>query len=240
MNDVDAAKQSIRERIWHQLDQACAVPAPGAHGRIPSFEGAHLAADRLSKHDAWIAATVVKANPDKAQFGVRIHALNTGKLLYMAVPRLAAANPFYLLSMDHLDAAAAEIATSEWAAQHAPTVDVTDMRPVDLIICGSVAVNREGVRIGKGAGYSDIEIGLLMQAGLVSSKTVIATTVHRLQVLDEPLPETAHDFRLDLIVTPDETIACKPSERPAGIIWDHLTASKIDSIPALGRARPEQ
>ena len=35
---------------------------------------------------------------------------------------------------------------------------------------------------------------------------MIATTVHDLQVLDEDLPEQAHDFRVDLIVTPDRII----------------------------------
>lgn len=35
------------------------------------------------------------------------------------------------------------------------------MRPVDIVVCGSVAVNRAGVRLGKGTGYSDIEAGLI-------------------------------------------------------------------------------
>jgi 5-formyltetrahydrofolate cyclo-ligase len=33
-------------------------------------------------------------------------------------------------------------------------------------------------------------------------QTTIATTVHRLQVVDAELPESGHDFRVDLIVTP--------------------------------------
>ena len=57
--------------------------------------------------------------------------------------------------------------------------------------------------LGKGAGYSDIEVALLAEAGLISERTMIATTVHDLQVLDEDLPEQVHDFRVDLIVTPD-------------------------------------
>lgn len=57
-------------------------------------------------------------------------------------------------------------------------------------------------RLGKGSGYADIEIGLLTEAGLIDEQTVIATTVHDIQVLDhEVLPEEPHDFRLDLIVS---------------------------------------
>ncbi|MET7470636.1 5-formyltetrahydrofolate cyclo-ligase [Micromonospora sp. NPDC005686] len=97
----------------------------------------------------------------------------------------------------------------------------------------SVAVNRDGVRIGKGAGYSDIEVALLTEAGLVGPSTILATTVHSLQVVEGPLPESSHDFRVDLIVTPDEMIECRRTQRPAGIYWESLSVQKIDSIPAL-------
>jgi hypothetical protein len=40
---------------------------------------------------------VLKANPDKAQRAVRARALTAGRVLYMAVPRLADQLPFYLL-----------------------------------------------------------------------------------------------------------------------------------------------
>ncbi|MFK4268561.1 5-formyltetrahydrofolate cyclo-ligase [Streptomyces milbemycinicus] len=94
------------------------------------------------------------------------------------------------------------------------------MPPVDLIVCGSVAVNLEGVRIGKGAGYSDIEVALLQESGLIGPDTIIATTVHPLQVLDEILPEADHDFRVDLIITSDETIECPSRPRQHSIIWN--------------------
>jgi 5-formyltetrahydrofolate cyclo-ligase len=54
-----------------------------------------------------------------------------------------------------------------------------------------------------------------------------------LQLLDEPLPETIHDFRVDLVVTPDEAIWCTEPHRPPGILWDHLDQDKIAEVPAL-------
>ena len=72
---------------------------------------------------------------------------------------------------------------------------VEDLGHVDVVGCGTVAVNRVGVRVGKGGGYSDIELGLLIEAGSVDDATTIVTTVHSLQVLDAELPETTHDFR---------------------------------------------
>lgn len=57
---------------------------------------------------------------------------------------------------------------------------------MDLVVCGSVAVNRNGSRLGKGGVYADLETALLAEIGLVTEETVIATTVHRSQVVDEP------------------------------------------------------
>jgi 5-formyltetrahydrofolate cyclo-ligase len=104
---------------------------------------------------------------------------------------------------------------------------------VDLVVCGSVAVNRQGARVGKGGGFSDLEVAFLVEAGVLRPDTVLATTVHPLQVVDEPLPETAHDFRVDLLVTADEAIWCTEPHRPPGILWEHLPQDKIAKVPAL-------
>jgi 5-formyltetrahydrofolate cyclo-ligase len=89
------------------------------------------------------------------------------------------------------------------------------------------------VRIGKGGGYSDLEFGLLVEAGFVDQRTTIATTVHDLQVVQEDLPETAHDFRVDLIVTPSVVLRTRLRKRPDGILWSHLDEEKIAAIPSL-------
>jgi len=213
--------------------EGVALP-PGAHGRIPKFVGAELAAERLAELPQWKAARVVKSNPDWAQLPVRIRALEDGKLLYMAVPRLATLKPFYLLDPAQLRAPFDTVATGDGAAQLAPKVAVEEMRPVDLVVAGSVAVSRDGVRIGKGAGYSDIEVALLTEAGLIGPNTVIVTTVHAVQVLDEELPETEYDFSVDLVVTPDEVItAGLPRRRPPGIAHEHLSNHKVNEIPVL-------
>ena len=112
------------------------------------------------------------------------------------------------------------------------------MRPIDLIVCGTVAVNLEGARIGKGGGYSDLEYALARDARLVSPKTPIVTTVHDLQVLDEELPVFAHDIPVDYVVTPAKVIQTHTRlPRPKGIYWDYLTQEKIDAIPYLKQLR---
>lgn len=125
----------------------------------------------------------------------------------------------------------------EHTARHAPKVAVEDMRRVDVVVCGSVAVNRRGSRLGKGAGYCDIAVALLQEAGRIGPSTVIVTTVHPLQVIDDAVPETEHDFSVDLIVTPDEVIECEPQRHPTGLYWNNLTAAKIAAISVLAARR---
>jgi 5-formyltetrahydrofolate cyclo-ligase len=242
MSDIaaDQAKQSVRERIWELLEREDAVPELGVHGRIPNFKGADAAAERLATLPAWQAARVVKAVPDRAQLPVRQRALQDGKLVYMAVPKLADVLPFYLIDLRQLGVSSDEAASKEAAAKLAPRVGVDQMPPVDLVICGSVAVNRAGVRLGKGAGYSDIELALLQEAKLIGSQTTIVTTVHSLQVVDEELPETAHDYSVDMIVTPEEIIQCGSPRRPQGLVWDHLEPEKIAAIPVLRSKAPNR
>jgi 5-formyltetrahydrofolate cyclo-ligase len=229
---IDEAKQAIRRRVWDQL-VAERVVERGVHGFIPAFVGAEAAADRLAGLTEWRAAQVVKAVPDRAQQPVRERALRDGKLLYVAVPKLAAELPFFVLDPASLAAAPAEAAAKDHAARHTRKVAVEDMRRVDVVVCGSVAVNRRGSRLGKGAGYSDIAVALLQEAGRIGPSTVIVTTVHPLQVIDDAMPETEHDFSVDLIVTPDEVIECEPQRRPTGLYWNNLTAAKIAAIPVL-------
>lgn len=232
MADVDQAKQAAREQVWTLLESENAVP-PGVYGRIPSFFGAQEAADRLAELPEWEQARVIKAVPDTAQEPVRARALREGKIVYMAVPKLAEELPFYLLDPATLQVAPEKAAIRHTAAQVGRQVDVDAMSPVDLVVCGSVAVNRRGVRLGKGAGYSDIEVALLQEAGLIGPNTTIVTTVHALQVLDDELPESAHDFSVDVIVTPEAILRCPEPRRPQGLLWEELSAEKIAAIPAL-------
>lgn len=225
------AKQAIRERVWDRLRHDGASSDP--HGRIPDFVGAAAAAQRLAALPAWQQAHVIKANPDQAQLPVRARALREGKVVYMAVPKLADPLPFFRLDPAELDGEPEALAAHRTAATVAPKVAISDLQTIDLVVCGSVAANLAGVRIGKGAGYSDIEVALLVQVGRLGPRTTIVTTVHHLQVIDEPLPHAEHDFTVDYIVTPDEVIRCGPPYRPTGVVWNALDHDKIAAIPVL-------
>ncbi|MEU1679751.1 5-formyltetrahydrofolate cyclo-ligase [Micromonospora zamorensis] len=234
MTNIDRAKHAVRQHVWDLLERDGAAPL-GVHGHIPDFVGKEEAAARLAELDVWKEARVIKCNPDRAQLPVRVRALQEGKLLYMAVPKLATPKPFYLLDPANLTAPIETAVTSSGAPQVAPIVGPAEMRSVDLIVCGSVAVTRHsGVRVGKGAGYSDLEIALLTDAGLATTETAIATTIHQTQLLDDELPVADHDFSVNFAITPNEVVACRPDRRrPSGIIGSNLRQDQLDSIPVL-------
>jgi 5-formyltetrahydrofolate cyclo-ligase len=232
MSTEPFAKASIRDRVWARLEETGVVP-PGVRGHIPDFAGSDRAAGRLIELTQWQRARTVKANPDRAQQPVRELALTGGKNLFMAVPRLADAHPFLRLDPALLGEEVGRYADRTEAARIAQPVHIDEMTLIDFIVCGSVAVNPDGVRIGKGAGYADIEVALLAEAGLITELTTIVTTVHELQVLDESLPHRQHDFTVDYVLTPDRVIRCGPPHRPAGIEWNELGADQIEAIPVL-------
>jgi 5-formyltetrahydrofolate cyclo-ligase len=172
---------------------------------------------------------------------VRLRALKEGKMVYMAVPRLRELECFIELDPSRVGRNIKQAASIQGAFRFGRPVLPDDMRKIDLIVCGTVAVNLEGARIGKGGGYSDLEYGLAREAGLARQKTPIVTTVHDLQVLNDKLPVLAHDIPVDVIVTPTRVIQTHTQlPKPKGIYWDYLTNEKIDEIPYLKQMRPSK
>jgi 5-formyltetrahydrofolate cyclo-ligase len=239
--DVLAAKADLRQEVWSAMRAAKVARFPGAEGRIPNFTGAEAAAERLRARPEWQAADTLKSNPDSAQWPVRQRALEDGKTVYMAVPRLAGAEPFFALDPAHLSDSPRAAASISGAARSARRVTLAELSPVDLVVMGSVAASEDGARLGKGGGFADLEYALATAAGLIGPQTVSVTTVHELQLRPPgTIPLTGHDVLVDLIVTPDRVIDTRPRRgprRPASISWDDLTEEKIAAIPLLSAQR---
>jgi 5-formyltetrahydrofolate cyclo-ligase len=234
-------KDALREQIWSLLKRHAASPSD-PFGHIPDFTGAEQAAERLSELPIWRQAGVVKANPDAAQAPVRLRALRDGKILYMAVPRLIDARCFVELIADDLAQRGVDLASAaRWqgALDHGRLVAFEEMRPIDLVVTGCVAVTRSGGRTGKGAGFADLELGMLRQLNLLRPGTPIVTTVHALQVVEDArLPMQRHDSALDWIITPDEVIETQTLyPQPSGIDWDAVQPDQYEAIPALKALR---
>jgi 5-formyltetrahydrofolate cyclo-ligase len=237
-----AAKAALRDEVWSAMTAARVARFPGAAGRIPNFTGAEAAAELLRARPEWERARAVKSNPDSAQLPVRQRALQDGKTVYMAVPRLAEEDPFFLLDPAHLSDPPRKAASIKGASRSARRIPVAGLAEVGLVVSGCVAVGEDGARLGKGGGFADLEYALASAAGLIGPGTLVVTTVHELQVRPAgSIPVTGHDVPVDLVITPERVIDCRkarPPRGPASIRWDELTEDKIAAIPLLAKLRP--
>jgi 5-formyltetrahydrofolate cyclo-ligase len=238
--DLLAAKAALRKQLWADLDRPGVARFPKPLNRIPNFVGAEDAARRLAETEEWAAASTVKSNPDSPQWPVRWRALVDGKVVYMAVPRLAETEPFFRLDPAHLADDPRTASSIKGAARSARTVGIEELEPVDLVVTGCVGVDESGARLGKGGGFSDLELAVAAEAGLVDVDTVVVTTVHERQVVPRgTVPTTDHDLHVDVVVTPERVLRCPRPRNWAlpDIRWDELTEEKIAAIPLLERLR---
>jgi 5-formyltetrahydrofolate cyclo-ligase len=196
---VSKEKQRLREEIWREMEKSgvATFPLP-CRGRIPNFAGAEAAAEKLRQLEEWKKAKVVFVNPDSPQRKVRENVLKNGKILVMASPRLQ--RGFLLIEPARAHGKERYASTIKGAFKFG--VEVQNFPKPDLIVEGSVAVDPEGHRLGKGHGYGDVEIEILRKR---FGEIPVATTVHDMQVV-EKVPFEAKDEKVSIIVTPTRVI----------------------------------
>jgi len=199
--DVKAAKKLLRDEIWSKLERKgfARFPLP-CYGRIPNFAGSEKAAENVRLLEEWKRAKVIFANPDYAQQRLREHALLDGKILVMASPRLK--HGYVIVDPKDLKGVESFASTIRGAFRYGRTVKATEIPKPDLIVEGSVAVDMQGRRLGKGHGYGDVEIKTLTK---MFGSVPRVTTVHDMQVVDA-VPFEERDEKVSVIVTPTRVI----------------------------------
>ena len=201
------AKEDIRTKVWRLMEERgiATFPRPIFH-RIPNFLGAEKAAQRLKELPEYKAAKTIFCNPDSPQRSVREMALRDGKILVMATPRLR--KGFLLLDPSVIPSNRVfEASSIRGAFKHGRFIEPSEVK-VDLFVAGSVAVSLDGGRLGKGTGYSDQEYAILKKAGSLASETLVVTTVHDVQIVEE-IHRDEWDVPVNVIVTPTRVIRVK-------------------------------
>ena len=197
-------KQRIREKIWKLLEEKRVAKFPlSCYGRIPNFEGSEKAAENLLKLKEWKEAKVIFINPDSPQRKVRELALKEGKTVIIASPKLK--KGFIMISPKEVKGREREASTIKGAFKYGKFLKENELPEVDLIVQGSVAVDKKGNRLGKGLGLGDREIEIIEK--ISRKKIPIITTVHEFQIV-EKIPSEKHDKRVDVIITPSLIIRC--------------------------------
>lgn len=225
------SKAAARQAVWDALceKRVARFPFP-PHGRIPNFQGAEQAAQRLLAHPLLRGARRIKVNPDAPQRAVRRLALERGITVYVPTPRLRGG--FKRLDPAKIPPARyGEAASLTRGGKWAEDVPLDGLPALDLIVTGCAAVTRRGKRCGKGHGYSDLEYAVFRELGHPAAP--VATTVHPLQIVED-FPADPHDLPLNLIVTPQEVIEVSdPPPAPQGIDWSLLTEEDLREMPVL-------
>lgn len=83
----------------------------------------------------------------------------------------------------------------------------------------------------------------MSEMGAINKDTVVVTTVHDCQVVDDLPIELfkEYDIPVDIIVTPTRTIFIDPKlKKPPGIIWNILSNRRLKSIQVLQKLKEQQ
>jgi len=233
-------KADIREKVWSYLESnnLSSFPRP-VKNRIPNYKGSAAACDKGADLDVFKSAQTIKINPDKPQEQARFRTLEAEKTLLVPTPRLRNGLFNRILPPNTSKGALRYCSTSQGVRQHSTPLGLDMKVKVDLVIVGSVAVSPSGLRIGKGEGFADMEYGMMASIGAVNENTIVVTTVHECQIMDD-LPEELfgpHDITVDYICTPQRVIKCNPRPKPKGIIWSTLGLEKFRQLPILKELR---
>ncbi|KAL5080762.1 hypothetical protein RYX36_009183 [Vicia faba] len=237
-DDPKAWKWIIRKRIWDLMEDNNFAQNPRpVHHRIPNFVAASLAAEKMRDLDVFRGAQCVKVNPDSPQKQVRFLTLSDGKKLLTPQPRLRTGF-FSVIESNMLTLGTIkEACTSIGVAKYGRPIGLDEKIKVDLIVIGSVAVDPStGARLGKGEGFAELEYGMLRYMGAIDDSTLVVTSVHECQLVDDiPVEKLLiHDVPVDIICTPAKVIFTHTSiPKPQGIYWDKLSPEKLGQIRIL-------
>jgi len=244
MTDEPSIRNEVRERVWSQLREVARPDSRFAwdFGEfIADYEGSDAGADRLLELADDRDCGTWLVTPDNNLDPLR------ERLIERSIPFLM---PTYgirrgFLSLDPADVPdgqAAFAATLDGMTRFADRVPLetleADHPPLDIMVTGASFVTPDGLRMGKGHGFFDLEWAMLRRVGLATADTLVVAAVHDVQLLpeaDAPSGMVAdHDTVVDHVVTPTRTHRVEGERRkPSGIHWPLLTEAEIRSIPPL-------
>jgi 5-formyltetrahydrofolate cyclo-ligase len=195
-------KQKLREKIWGVLERNDLIrTSKSCFGRIPNFKGASMAALRLKNTSEWKNSQTIFSSPDSALREVREHALEDNKILIMATPKIK--EGYLLINPQKVSGCEKMASTINGAFRRGEKI--TNFPQIDLVVEGSLAVDIEGNRLGKGKGFADQEISHLYSKKAIDENIPICTPVHWLQIVGQ-VPVEDHDEKISMIVTPEMVI----------------------------------
>ncbi len=217
--DPSAKKTELRKSLQKRWRSEAALDFSDSKIAVPNFRGADKAAERLSNEASFEKARALLTSLDDALLPLRTRAMSAHKTL-VAYEKLSTGPLQFLV----LDPSTIPVSNYERAASRGgfPTfarrVAVSAIPTCEIVVCGAFAVDASGGRLGDGSGDFDLAYATLRELGKISVKAMIATLVHRVQMLEGGVPMTKLDTPIDLILTPEDRVLTRTKHtRPAKV-----------------------
>eukprot|EP00434_Breviolum_minutum_P026910 symbB.v1.2.023786.t4/scaffold2207.1/size85781/2 len=239
---IEALNEVLEMAVWDDLEKNDAVlfPRP-CHGRIPNCAGSALACGHLLTIPAIRNASVVKVHPSIGAAALRTALVMAKKTVL--VPPYPGADFLYLL-LHHTLApnplALQQAGDKREYLKWARPLRLLDIPLVDVVVVATCVVASNGVRLGKGKGYGEVEWGILTELGAVDESVPVYTLCHDLQVVKSedlsPDMMESHDLPVDAFATPSGLVKCEAKDlppKPFGVRWDLVGADLEYDIGAL-------
>ncbi|MGC9961564.1 MAG: 5-formyltetrahydrofolate cyclo-ligase [Acidimicrobiales bacterium] len=229
----------VREQVWTAL-RSVARPDSRFHwdfgSYICDFEGSDVCSEQLRGFPSWANSDLMFITPDNSTEDVRRAAIAEGKRFLMTTYGIR--RGFLLLDPgDVPEGDTRYAATLDGMDRYARPVDLEEVAKlghIGLLVTGGSAVSLDGLRVGKGHGYFDLEWALLSEVGSTDESTEIVDVVHDCQVVDIEVEAAEHDVRVDWIVTPTRVIRVEGPPRPAGRVrWELIGGTEFELIPPV-------
>jgi 5-formyltetrahydrofolate cyclo-ligase len=225
-------KDEIRHKVWNKLteEKLGRFPFPLTN-RIPNFKGAEAAAKYITEMKEYKEAGIIKVNPDSPQLPLRTQILKDGKMLLVPTPRLK--DGFIQVKPEWVPKGEERKAASlSSIMNYGKVLSLSEMPSIDLIVVGSVAIHRDGRRLGKGEGYADREYAIIRELG--NKEVPVITSIQSAQLVYDEIPVDVFDLTVDWIATEKGLIETKsPYPKPTGIVWAEVSEEDMETMPVL-------
>ncbi|CAB4061151.1 unnamed protein product [Lepeophtheirus salmonis] len=244
--NVTSSRKST-EWIWNSLENddssLCLFPRP-VFGKVPHFLNTLDAARLLTGLREFKNANVIRVGSSMCLMPLRELVLRKKKLLYSNVRDHLNRDYLYCIkSKDLKSNKDFEIAkTKRGLFIYGKPLKIglkNSIEKINMFVVGSVAVCRNGVRLGDGKGLVDLDWGMLYDVGVVDNNTIVVTLVTDDQIVrDDLLPSwvrNERDLTVDIIVTPTKVLHVdqKLKKPCCGILPSLLTDEIKETFPSL-------
>lgn len=233
------SRDDVRMKVWNSLKEV-ALPDSRFHYDfsefIADFKGSEKATTRLIAMDIYKDAQVIFVTPDNSLEQLRSQVILDEKILLTTTYGIRRGFVELLPAMvpTGLEKCAVLLDAIEKFGRSISLAEIRQNYQIDLLVTGGSAVTRQGLRVGKGHGFFDIEWATLFSLGVVNVTTPVVDVVHDCQIVDKSFEPNPFDTVCDYIVTPAQVIFVPSPQKPtAGIYWDRLEPGMLDKISIL-------